>query len=36
VSVGQACYNLAIFCEEGRGGEEASTANALSYLRHKI
>ncbi len=33
VSVGEACYNLAIFCEEGRGGEEASTANSLSYLR---
>jgi len=33
VSVGEACYNLAIFCEEGRGGEAASTANALSYLR---
>ena len=33
VSVGEACYNLAIFCEDGRGGEEASTANALSYLR---
>ena len=32
-TAGQAFFNLAILCEEGRGGEERSPAQALAYLR---